>query len=81
MSYREKDQDVTFRLCRVNLKHCCDSGMQVVCFGLRCVMNINGIPSVSLPAAWRKLRVHTVEYWGIVKVCAELLGIHGCTGY
>ena len=40
-THSKENKDVTLGLCGMNLENSCDSSVEVVGFGLRCVMDIN----------------------------------------
>jgi hypothetical protein len=42
-THGQKDEDVPFRLCRVNLEDGGDCGVEVISFGLRRIMDIDRI--------------------------------------
>lgn len=42
-THGQKDEDVPFRLCRVNLEDGGDCGVEIIRFGLRRIMNIDRI--------------------------------------
>ena len=44
-AHSEEDENVTLRLGGVDLKNRCDGRMEVVGFGLRCVKNVDWVPT------------------------------------
>lgn len=66
--YREKDKNISFRLCCVNLEDCSYGCVQIIGFWLRCVQNINRISST-----------RNIKDRSLVKIFGEFFGIQGCT--
>ena len=85
IAYGEKYKNITPRLGRMDLEDGRDGGMEVVRFGLRSVMNIDGVSTtrdyIGESAVERLIHTTqlTIEDRSTVKVLAKFLSIHCST--